>query len=134
MDSIPQNNLPDIIKTIAAFLGAIAGSTALIWNIVEHLKFELEIYSHYLSIAYSKRASKSGLKILKKYINLSIYSDTAIILNGWFKLLLRKEGKRYKNHCVILFDIELQEELKKLSKKIMVNSSSNITLFCLDSF
>ena len=130
MNNIPSTSLIDIIGKAAAFIGAITGSIALIWNIINHLKFKLEIYSHYLSVSYSERASQSMLKISNRNVDLSNYSDNAIILNGWFKLLLRKEGKSYRNHCVTLFVIELQGELKKLLNDIIVDSGSDIILFC----
>lgn len=130
MLNIPKNNFGDIVTTVAAFLGAITGSIAFIWKILEHFKFELEVYSHFLSADYIEKASKALFKITREDVDISKYSDNAIVFNGWFKLLLRMEGKRYRNHHIDSFTLEPKKKLKKLLKQIAAESSSNIAMFC----
>ncbi len=117
------------ITPITATIGAITGCASLIWNITTHLGFDLEFYSHFLSFDYNKNAIKSPSIFLEKNQDVSKYADDALVLRGWFKFLLRKEGKRFKNHHVNLLSIGFEEEPRNFLEKILVDPASHIVLF-----
>ena len=131
MNTPPATNTIEIIGLIAGIIGTLTGTSALIWNITNSLRFCLEIYHHNLSCYYEKRASHFAEKI--KGVDLSNYSENAIEIKGWIKLLLRRNGLLYKNHHVDGFFIELKGELKDLLTKISATPIPlDLSLFCKD--
>ena len=118
------------ITPITAVVGAITGCASLLWNILTYKGFDLEIYSSYLSFEHNDSIlRKEILKYTGATKNTDKYSDDAMILRGWFKLLLRKEGQRFKNHRVNSLGIELGEELRDTFANILAEPSSYISLF-----
>lgn len=116
-----------IIGIITGIIGTTTGLTALIWNIINFLKFDLEIYSHYFSVSYKNKASKMVYLILKK--DISNYSDNALIFEGFLKLLLRNTGQKFRNHYIHYIIIELKGELKKLVTGISATQDQYIDLW-----
>jgi hypothetical protein len=118
------------ITPITAVVGAITGCASLLWNILTYIGFNLEIYSSYLSFEHDDAIfRKEILKYTGATKNTDKYSDDAMILRGWFKLLLRKEGQRFKNHHVDSLSIELGEELRDTLANILAEPPSYIPLF-----
>jgi hypothetical protein len=119
----------DIIS-ITAIIGAITGCAALIWNIITYSGFDLEICTHFLSVEYKEKINRTLLTLSMENKDISNYSDNAIFLKGWFKLLLRKEGQRYRNHHINIFTIDLEGEIKEFLANITADFNLHIPLFC----
>ena len=132
MNTSPSTNAIDIIALIAGIIGTLTGIAALIWNFINHLKFILDIYSCSLSARYKEKASKIVIKLEEKLSgkDLSNYSDNAIVFNGQFRLLLRREALTYRNHRISLITVESRRKLKKILKNILADKTLSITLFC----
>ena len=113
--------------SIAAIVGATTGCVSLIWNILTHVGFDLEIYSFHLSFERDAGTSKEILKYTGR--DITKYSDDAVILRGWFKFLLRKEGQRFKNHHVDSLSIVICKELKETLSSILAEQPSWLPLF-----
>ncbi len=132
MNTSPSNNTIEIFALIAGIIGTLTGIAALIWNLINHLKFILDIYSCNLSARYKEKTSKFAL-ILQNKLNckdFSNYSDNAIVFNGQFRLLLRREAPTYRNHRISLVTVESRRKLKNILKNILADKTLSITLFC----
>jgi len=118
------------ITPITAVIGAITGCVSLIWNIIIYSHFDLEIYHHYLSFKHIKKPLEGSFSAyIRKLQNSSHYSDDAIVIQGWFKFVLRKEGQRVKNHHLDLLTIDLDEELRVFLSTIVAEPLSHTALF-----
>jgi hypothetical protein len=118
------------ITPITAVVGAITGYVSLIWNILTYVGFDLEIYDSDLSFEHYDNQGKELLKYagMTKDTDTIKHSDDAIVLRGWFKFILRKEGQRFKNHHVSSLSIELDEELRYTLSNILADPPSYIAL------
>lgn len=119
------------MTSVTAVVGAITGCASLLWNINTYVGFDLEIYSHHLS--FEREADPWKWKEIQKLTeankDISKYSDDVIVLRGWFKFLLRKEGKRFNNHHVDSMSLELDNGLRNTLVNILAEPPLFIVLF-----
>lgn len=120
------------MTSITAVVGAITGCASLIWNILTYMGFDLEIYDSSLSFEDDSKKPipwKEFLKYTGSTNDTSKYSDDVMVLRGWFKFLLRKEGQRFKNHHVDSLSIVLNQEVRDTLSNILAEPPSYIPLF-----
>ena len=119
------------ITLITAVVGAITGCASLIWNIFTYVGFNLEIYT--LSISFEKKEDpwiyKQFLKFTEPEKDISKYSNDVIVIRGLFRILLRREGQRFKNHHVNSLGIQLNKELRETLSPILAEPPLYIVLF-----